>query len=186
MKIVNKILLGVAIVLAVPLTVALFTRNDYAVEREITVGKPKDEVFGYVKYLRNQDRFSKWANMDPKMKKEYRGTDGTVGFVSAWESKQDDVGKGEQQIIGIREGQRIECDLHFIEPFEGRANAYMTTEAVSDRETKVKWGFTSRMPYPMNLMLLCMDMEKMIGDDLQTGLANLKNNLEQPQPLSKN
>jgi hypothetical protein len=34
------------------------------------------------------------------------------------------------------------------------------------------------MPYPMNLMLLCMNMDKMIGKDLETGLTNLKGVLE--------
>lgn len=37
----------------------------------------------------------------------------------------------------------------------------------------------SSMPYPFNLMLLFMDMEEMIGNDLQTGLENLKLVLEQ-------
>jgi hypothetical protein len=36
--------------------------------------------------------------MDPDMKKTYRGTDGTVGFVSEWESNKKDVGTGEQEI----------------------------------------------------------------------------------------
>lgn len=32
--------------------------------------------------------------------------------------------------------------------------------------------------YPMNLMMLFMHFEKMIGDDLVTGLSNLKTELE--------
>jgi hypothetical protein len=34
------------------------------------------------------------------------------------------------------------------------------------------------MPYPMNLMLLFMDMDGMLGKDLQQGLDNLKGVLE--------
>jgi hypothetical protein len=33
--------------------------------------------------------------MDPNAKMEYKGTDGTVGFISAWDSKIKYVGKGE-------------------------------------------------------------------------------------------
>ena len=51
--------------------------------------------------------------MDPDMKKTYRGTDGTVGFVSAWDSEKDDVGKGEQEIIKITDGERIDYELRF-------------------------------------------------------------------------
>ncbi len=37
------------------------------------------------------------------------------------------------------------------------------------------------MDYPMNLMFLFMDFEKIIGGNLQTGLDNLKVIQEQPE-----
>lgn len=173
-------IIGIALVclIALLLIVALFVQKDYSVTREVTINKPKNDVFNYVKYVKNQDQFSKWNQMDPAMKKEYRGTDGTVGFVYSWESQEKGVGKGEQQIRNIVDGERVDLDLHFIKPFEGRATADFITQAVSDQQTKVKWEFNSSMPYPMNLMRLFMDMEGMIGDDLQTGLNNLKSVLE--------
>lgn len=178
MKILKTILIAVGILIAVPLIVAIFVKKDYEVEREITINKPKEEVFDYVKFLKNQDNYSKWATMDPDMKKTYRGTDGTVGFVSAWESDNKDVGKGEQEIMKITDGERIDFELRFFEPFESTEPAYMTTESVSENQTKVKWGFNGHMDYPMNIMMLFMDFEKMIGDDLDTGLKNLKSVLE--------
>ena len=54
----------------------------------------------------------------------------------------------------------------------------MTTESISENQTKVKWGFNGHMDYPMNIMMLFMDFETMIGDDLDTGLKNLKSVLE--------
>lgn len=178
MKILKTILITVGILIAIPLIVSLFVKKDYEVEREITINKPKEEVFDYVRFLKNQDNYSKWATMDPDMKKTYRGTDGTVGFVSAWESDNKDVGKGEQEIKKITEGERIDFELRFFEPFESTEPAYMTTKSVSENQTKVKWGFSGHMDYPMNIMMLYMDFEKMIGDDLDTGLKNLKSVLE--------
>lgn len=178
MKILKKILIVIAIIIAIPLIIALFVEKDYAVEREITINKSKQEVFDYVKFLKHQDNFSKWATMDPNMKKTYRGTDGTVGFVSAWESDDENVGVGEQEIKKIAEGERIDFELRFIKPFEATEPAFMSTETVSENQTKVKWGFSGHMNYPMNIMMLFMDFEKMIGDDLQTGLSNLKTVLE--------
>ena len=96
------------------------------------------------------------------MKKTYSGTDGTVGFVSAWESDNKDVGIGEQEIKKITEGERIDFELRFFEPFESTDPAYMTTESVSENQTKVKWGFNGHMDYPMNIMMLFIDFEKMI------------------------
>ncbi len=178
MKIMKKVLLVIVILIAIPFVIALFTKKDYAVIREVTISKPKSEVFAYIKMLRNQDNFSKWAQMDPAMKKSYRGTDGTVGFVSAWDSDKKDVGAGEQEIKKITEGERVDFELRFLKPFESTEQAYMTTESASENETKVTWGFNGHMAYPMNIMMLFMDFDKMIGDDLQTGLNNLKTVME--------
>ena len=116
--------------------------------------------------------------MDPDMKKSYSGTDGTVGFVSAWESDDKNVGKGEQEIVKITDSERIDYELRFLEPFEATEAAYIITKEVSDSSTLVSWGFNGHMNYPMNIMLLFMDMEGMIGDDLSTGLMTLKGVME--------
>jgi len=174
----KKILIIIGILIAIPLVVALFVKKEYSIEEEITINKPKEQVFDYIKHLKNQNDYSKWATMDPDMEKSFRGTDGTVSFVSAWKSDNEDVGSGEQEILKIDEGKRIDFELRFFQPFESSDQAYMTTESVSANQTKIKWGFDGKMDYPMNLMLLFMDFEGMIGDDLATGLKNLKDKLE--------
>lgn len=178
MKILKKILAVLVVIIAIPLILALFIPKSYEVERNIIIDQPKQEVFNYVKYLKNQDNYSKWASMDPDMEKTYSGTDGTVGFVSAWNSENEEVGKGEQEIVKLEDGERIDFELRFYEPFESTEPAFMTTEAVANDKTKVTWGFSGHMDYPMNLMLLFMDFEEIIGDDLETGLKNLKSELE--------
>ena len=69
-------------------------------------------------------------------------------------------------------------ELRFTRPFKATDHGYLITESVNENQTKVKWGFTGKMDYPMNLMLVLMDMEGMIGNDMQAGLTNLKNILE--------
>lgn len=174
------IIAGIIIVLliAIPLVSALFISKDYSIEREIVIEKPAGDVFEYIKYLRNQDNFSKWALMDPDMKQEFAGTDGTVGFKSSWEGNRD-VGKGEQTIVHIVEGKRIDYKIQFIEPFEAVADSYMSTEPVSENQTKVTWAFSSTMPYPFNIMRVFMNLDEAIGEDLYVGLVNLKKILEE-------
>lgn len=178
MKIIKRILFAILGIIALALIAAFFMPKEYAVEREITINQPKDSVFNYVKLLKNQDNFSVWSQIDPKMKKTFTGIDGTVGAISAWESDNENVGIGEQEIKKITDGERIDFELRFKVPFESVATAYMTTEANAATETKVKWGFNGQMPYPMNLMLPFMGMDEMLGKDLQTGLDNLKGILE--------
>lgn len=180
MKIIKKILLGIVVLIALILIIGIFTKKEYTVERSIVINKPKQEVFDYIKSLKNQNEFSVWARMDPNMKKEYHGTDGTVGFVSSWDSESKDVGKGEQEITKIDDGNRIDFALRFIKPMEGNATAYMTTEQAAENQTTVKWAFEGKMGYPMNTMLLFMNMDKMLGPDLEQGLVNLKEIMDKP------
>ena len=174
----KKLILIVALIISFPLLIALFLPNSYDVERQVVINKPIAEVFSYVKYLKNQNLYSKWAQIDPNMVKTFRGDDGQVGFVSRWESEHPDVGVGEQEIIAIQDGKKIDYQLRFIKPFEAISPAYMITEAVSNSETQVSWGFQGHLDYPMNLMFLFVDFKQVIGDDLQFGLNNLKAILE--------
>lgn len=178
MNILKGIVFLILGVIVLALIVALFVKKEYTVEREITINKSRQEVYDYIKYLKNQNNFSKWAKMDPAMKTEFRGTDGTVGFVSAWESAKKDVGKGEQEIKNLTDGHRLDTEIRFIKPFESTCSAYMTTEDLGANACTVKWVFNGKMNYPMNLMCLFMNMDKMIGGDLQIGLTNLKKIME--------
>lgn len=178
MKILKIVLLTIISIIALLLIVALFAPKNYEVQRETIISAPKAEVFNYIKYLKNQDKYSKWATMDENMESTFSGIDGTVGFISAWKSENPDVGEGEQEITAITEGKKIEYELRFIAPFESKSPAFITTESTRENITKVVWGFSGNIDYPMNLMLLMMDFELMIGDDLQYGLDKLKGILE--------
>lgn len=178
MKILKWIFLVILVLVAIPLLLALFVKKDYSLEREIVINRPSMEVYNYIKLLKNQDEYSKWAKMDPNMKKDYEGIDGTVGFTSKWDSEDGNVGKGEQEIVKMNEGKRIDYQIRFIKPFASVAPSYLITEPVGENQTKVKWGFSGSMPYPMNFMRVFMDIPGMIGNDLDTGLANLKKKLE--------
>lgn len=176
MKLFKKILIGLGILIAIPLIAALFMAKDFALEREITINAPKQIVFDYVKLLKNQNNFSTWNLMDPKIKMSYRGTDGEPGFVSAWES--DVVGSGEQEIKKITEGERVDTELRFKGMGASVSPGYLSTEALSETQTKVKWGMSGHMAYPMNFLQVIMRMDKMIGTEYEKSLANLKVILE--------
>ena len=90
MKILKRIfkivLIVIAIIIVVPLITALFVNNEFSAEKEIIINRPVNEVFDYVKKLGNQDEFSVWQLLATKANKKFTGTDGTVGFIYAWES----------------------------------------------------------------------------------------------------
>jgi uncharacterized protein YndB with AHSA1/START domain len=169
------VLIALALVVAIPFIMAIFIKEEYTIKKEITINKPKKEVFNYVRFIRNQDFYSKWVMTDPDMKKEFRGTDGTVGFVYGWDGNKK-AGKGEQEITRIADGEAIDLEVRFVRPFESVAKTPMKTESISQNQTKVTWGMEGKSKYPMNFMNLFL--EGMIGKDLQTSLLNLKTILE--------
>jgi hypothetical protein len=160
------------------LVAALFVRKNYTVERSISINRPKQAVYDYIKYLKNQNDFSVWAKIDPNMKMDYRGTDATVGFVSAWDSPVKEAGKGEQEILKISEGERIDYIIRFFKPMKSTDNAYLALNSMNDSTTSVIWAIYGNMKYPTNLSLLFINMDAMLGKDLSGGLSNLKALLE--------
>ncbi len=94
----------------------------------------------------------------------------------AWESKHKNAGKGEQEIKGIKEGERVDVEVRFQRPFQGIATAPIITEGMSVNQTKVKWAMKGESKYPLNFMNLFMD--NMLGKDLEESLTNLKTILE--------
>ena len=155
---------------------ALIIRKDYSIQRETVINKSKQEVFEFIKLLRNQDHYNKWWTMDPNAKKEFKGTDGSVGFVASWDSQDKRAGKGEQEIKEIRDGERIDYEIRFEKPFKGVANTHMALDSISSNQTQLIWVFRGRNKYPMNLMNLFT--EKLLGGDLQTSITDLKKIIE--------
>lgn len=148
----------------------------YDVSRSIEISKPKAEVFEYLKYLKNQQKWSPWDKKEPDMEKSFTGTDGEVGAISYWKGKK--VGEGEQEITKIVEGERMEGELRFIKPFKSTSDCYLIAEEISPKGTKVTWGFKGRNVFPMTIMALFMNMDKMVGKDFEEGLSDLKVVLE--------
>jgi len=175
MKILKKILIGIAAFIVLLLIIAIFIPTRYTVSVSTTINKPQQEVYNYVKLIKNQENYSIWVMQDTNVVMTYTGTDGTVGFVANWNSKDDNVGEGEQQITKV-DGERVDVDLRFKRPMQGESKAATIVKAISANETQVTSEFYGYNPYPNNLMCF---IGKMFIKDAQTqNMANLKAILE--------
>ena len=99
----NTFLIIIAAIAVLILVLAMLAPKSYNVFRTIEIAKPKAEVFEYLKFLKNQEKWSPWEKKDPDMQKQFRGTDGSVGALSAWQGNKA-VGEGEQEITKIIPG----------------------------------------------------------------------------------
>ena len=169
------ILLVVAGIIALLLIIALFMEREHYVKREIIINAQRQKVFDYLKLLKNQDEFNKHAMAGPDRKREYKGTDWTVGYIYAWIGNKN-AGVGEKEIKNIIEGKRIETEIRFVKPMAATACIIMETESLSDNQTKVSWSNAGTLKYPLNIMIPMM--EKMLPKEMDSSLSTLKNILE--------
>jgi len=175
MNIVITILLVVAGIIALLLIVAIFMKREHYVKCEITINAPRQKVFDYLKLLKNQDTFNKYATTDSNRKEEFKGTDGTVGYIYSWSGNKN-AGEGEKEIINIIEGKKIETEIRFVKPMTTSATIIMETESLSDNQTKVTWSNAGKLKYPLNIMVPMF--QKMFAKDMDISLSTLKNILE--------
>src|SRR6185295_10052924 len=173
MNTIITILLVVAGIIALLLIIALFMKREHYVKREIVINAPRQKVFDFLKLLKNQEQFNKWATTDKKNRKEeFKGTDGTVGFIYSWSGNKD-AGQGEKEIINIVEGKRIETEIRFVKPMRVSASVIFETESLSENQTKVNLVNTGTLKYPLNLMIPMA--ENNFRKDLDASLSTLKN-----------
>ena len=175
MNIVIPILLVVAGIIALLLLIALFLKKKHYVSREIIINASRQKVFDYIKLLKNQDEFNKNAMAGSDRKREFKGTDGTVGYIYAW-SGDKNAGVGEKEIKNIIEGERIETEIRFIKPMRVSASIIMETESLPDNQTRVSWSNAGILKYPLNIMIPMM--EKHVVKDMDSSLSTLKDILE--------
>lgn len=150
--------------------------KNYKVERNITVSENIDTVFKSLRSLKEQQVWSPWAELDPDMKVEYHGTDGQVGSYTKWVGNSD-VGEGEQEIMKIEPNTYIETELRFFKPFESQSTGFFHLKEVNGG-TEISWGFKGESQFPMNIMLLFMNMDENAGKDFEKGLSKFKSYIE--------
>ena len=176
MKILKIVLFIVLGLVGLFVIVGLVAPKSYHVERSVTIDAPKSLVKNQVVKFANFREWEPWGSADPNIKVNIEGEDGQVGAVYSWEGNED-VGKGQQEIKSVT-NDRVDIHLTFTEPWESEDDTYYTfTE--DNGQTTITWGMDGSSPFPMNVMMMAMNVEKMIGEDYDKGLNNLKERCEQ-------
>jgi effector-binding domain-containing protein len=176
-----KWLLIVVVVLAVVyLILCLFGPKESLIERSITINATPEVVMkkiGDHKYF--VEKWSPWTKKDPNSKYTYEGEAGQVGHKVSWEGNKE-VGKGSLTFDTITSNRVV----HKFQ-MEGwdAVKTYMDV-APEGTGSKVTWGMYQQIGFIWRGMMLMMNMEKMIGDDYEEGLKNLKNVIEKEGPAA--
>lgn len=180
-----KILVGIAGVLVLFVAVVATRPAAYHVERRLEVAAPADRVFDV---LNDLHRFtgvlvlfgSPWEQVDPGMQQTFEGPASGVGQSYAWNGDRG-AGKGRMTIEESDAGRKVGIQLQFEEPMKSTAT-FALALADSPTGTLVTWSMDGNHNFIGKAFGLFMDMDKMLGADLEKGLARLKAVAEGRQP----
>lgn len=172
MKTLKWIGLTILAIVVLILAASFLSPSEYKVERSIVVKQNAESVYPLIGTWQGFKQWSPWNDLDPNMVTTIEGEDGTVGSKYSWKGN-DSVGTGEMIFTEVTKGKSVRYDLFFKEPFESKAKNEMMLEP-QESGVKVTWTMQSAMQRPMNLMMLFMDMEGMIGKDFDKGLEKIK------------
>ena len=163
----------VVIVAILALLAFAATRPDtFRVERQTTIQAPPDKIFAYLQDFHKWSEWSPWEKLDPTMKRTFSGTASGKGAVYAWDGS-GKAGAGRMEILDAPQPAKVVIQLDFIKPFEGHNTAEFTLQA-QGHLTQVTWVMHGPAPFISKLMGIFFNMDKLIGNDFETGLANLK------------
>jgi len=169
---VKKILVGLAVVIAIFLGVVAFQPSDFKVTRSAVIEASPAKVFPYVNNFSKWGAWSPWEKIDPAMKRTFEGPKAGVGAMYSWEGNKE-VGSGKMTITESKASESVKIKLEFFKPMEG-TNPTEFTFQPEGKGTKVTWTMTGTNNFISKAFCMFMDMDKMVGGQFDTGLANMK------------
>jgi uncharacterized protein YndB with AHSA1/START domain len=149
--------------------------NSFSVVRNAGIKAPPEKVLALINDFREWPKWSPWEKLDPAMTKTLSGPPSGAGSIYEWTGNKK-VGQGRMEILGVSPSQ-VDIDLQFMAPWKAH-NKTVFTLAPEEGGTAVTWTMTGTSPFMFKLMGLFMNMDKMIGNDFEKGLAAMKSAAE--------
>jgi Polyketide cyclase / dehydrase and lipid transport len=166
------IIAAVIVVLLVAALAYAATRPDtFRVQRSTSIMAPSEKILPLVNDLRSHGTWSPWEKKDPAMKRTYSGAASGKGAVYEWDGNRN-IGKGRIEITDASPS-KVVFKMDFFKPFEAHNTGEISLVPQGDA-TNVTWAMYGPSPFISKVMSLVFNMDKMIGREFETGLANLK------------
>jgi hypothetical protein len=167
------ILIGLAVLLVVFLIVAALRPDDLRVERSITISAPAELAFAQVNDLRKWQEMSPYVKEDPAAKYTFAGPAAGVGSSLEWAGNAK-VGTGRMTITESRPSELVRFKFEYFKPWYC-TNTTDFTFRPAGSGTEVTWAMSMKNNFIAKASGLVMNMDKLMGENYEAGLVNLKN-----------
>ena len=170
-------ILGILLVIAVVsiagvLAFAATKPDTFRVQRAASIKAPPEKIFPLLNDLHNFASWSPYEKKDPAMKRTHSGSPSGKGAVYEWDGDKN-VGRGRLAIADSSPPSRVTLDLDMLAPLRAHNIVEFTLEPKGD-STIVTWAMNGQVPYVAKIVHVFLNVDKMVGDDFEAGLANLK------------
>ena len=166
------ILIALPLVIAALGTIVALQSSEFRVVRSAILSAPAQALFALVNDFHRWEAWSPWEKLDPALERSYDGSPAGVGAVYSWVGN-NQVGEGRMTILESNPNDLIRIKLEFLKPFAATHTAEFTFKPEGDR-TRVTWNMFGEKNFLSKAIGLFMNMDKMIGDNFEQGLAQLE------------
>ena len=170
------ILIAFAVIVVGLVIVVAMQPSEFRVARSATMSAPASAVFAQVNDFHKWEAWNPWGKIDPAMKQTYEGAPAGIGAIYTWIGN-NKVGQGRMTLTESRPSDLIRIKLEFFKPFAGTNIAEFTFKPAGN-QTAVTWSMTGKNNFMAKAIHLFMNMDKMIGGQFETGLAQMKSIVE--------
>ena len=168
----KKILIALVVVLVAILIFATTKPDNFQVERSTTINASPEKIYPLINDLHAWTTWSPFEKVDPNMKKTFSGAPEGVGAAYDWEGNRK-AGAGRMEITETSPYSHVTMSLSFLKPFKAHNIVDFSLDSANG-STKVTWAMHGPNPYISKVIGVFCSMDKLIGKDFETGLANLK------------
>ena len=148
----------------------------FSIERSVVVSAPAEVIYPRIVDLHQWSTWSPYEKLDPHMKKVFNGTPGAAGASYYW-SGNAKAGEGTITVRELMPPSKITLQFDMLKPIEGHNVIEFNLEP-ADGGTRVTWAMRGANTYFSKIVGVFMNMDTMIGQDFEVGLASLKTQVE--------
>ena len=180
-KVFGWVLVALVLVVVGVLGFAATRPDTFRIERSININASAEKIYPL---LEDFHAWDKWTAFPEGTKVTYSGPEKGKGSITVWSGKA--TGEGSREITEVMPNELVRMKLEF-----PAMKAHFMVDFTLKREgegTKVTWANYGNSTYMSKVFGLFMNMDTMMGNDMQGRLASLKKTVEAmpaPVPMMK-
>jgi hypothetical protein len=160
--------------------------DTYTVTRSTVITAAADQIYPHLVDFHRWTAWSPWEDLDPALSRTYTGPESGVGAAYAW-SGNGKAGRGSMTVVeatrpatvgvDVARPATVGVDVVFEKPFPSRSRSTFTLQP-DGGTTEVTWTMTGTKTLMSKVMGIFVSMDKLIGPDVERGLAKLRTHVE--------